>query len=92
MELTVLGKVVHNHFYSWITLLSVKNSYFIDWQCFISCQMGCADSNSRSLDDRILQTGEVRNGLEKLVSEFGKEIGRGGKENLSKGGWHVLRD
>lgn len=54
--------------------------------------MGCADSNSRSLDDRILQTGEVRNGLEKLVSEFGKEIGRGGKENLSKGGWHVLRD
>lgn len=31
-------------------------------------------------------------GLEKLVSELRKEIGRGGKEeNLCGGGWHVLR-
>lgn len=31
-------------------------------------------------------------GLEKFVSELGKETGRGGEEeNLSGGGWHVLR-
>lgn len=59
MEHTVLGKIVHKHFYSWITLLSVRNSYFLDWQCFISCQTGPADSKSRGLDDRIMERSET---------------------------------